>query len=200
MASTNGPITELVQIPLAISFTEFLDVFSKRLEPVLLAQPGLRSVMTGVTIPKNDGKKPFAVSLTQWDSLEAHEAFGNSQDAGPFFDTLKPLATGPPTIEHYYLGHLESAIGQSRYSQILKFSVGGGDAQEAVFKAHVTSHGKAAALQGHCVEVDGQTALVLFDDGRGFTPAPKAWKSDDISSSFIVQWHRLGTGKISAAL
>lgn len=200
MSSINGPITELVQIPLAIPFTEFLDIFSQHLEPVLLAQPGLRSIMTGVTIPANDGEKPFAVSFTQWDNIEAHEAFGNSPDAGSFFDTLKPLTTGPPTIEHYYLGHLESSVRQNRYGHVLKFSAHGGHAQKSAFEEHAASRGKAAALQGHCVEVDTQSALVLFDDSRVFKPASRVWKADEVSSSFTVQWHRVGTEKISAAL
>ncbi|KPM42921.1 hypothetical protein AK830_g3615 [Neonectria ditissima] len=196
MVSSNDPITELVQIPLAIPFTEFLGIFSKHLEPVLLAQPGLRSIMTGVIIPENEGEQSFAVSFTQWDSIEAHEAFGKSADAGPFFDRLKPLTTGPPTIEHYYLGLLESSARQSRYGHVLKFSVLSGQAQKSLYEEYDASRRKATALQGNCMEVDAQSALVLFDDSKVFQPQ----KSDEIVTSFTVRWHRAATGKISAAL
>ncbi|KAH7022043.1 hypothetical protein EDB80DRAFT_769097 [Ilyonectria destructans] len=200
MASTNGPATELVQIPLAVPFSEFLSVFSQHLEPVLLAQPGLRSIMTGVTIPAKDGEQLFAVSLTQWDSIEAHEAFSNSPDAGPFFEKVQPLTTGPPTVEHYYLGTVDPSVYQSRYGLVLKFSVLDGQIQTAAYQEHVSTQGKAAALMGNCVELQSQSASVLFGDGQAFEAARGVWDSNELASFFTVRWHRIGTKKISPAL
>ncbi|KAH7137404.1 hypothetical protein B0J13DRAFT_625177 [Dactylonectria estremocensis] len=200
MASSNGPATELVQIPLGVPFSEFISEFGQHLEPVLLAQPGLLSVMTGVTIPTKDGEQAFAVSLTQWDSVESHAAFTNSPDAGPFFARVQPLTTGPPTVEHYYLGAVDPSIQQSRYSLVLKFAVQDDQVHRAAHQAHVAAHGSVAALTGKHAQNESQSASVLFGDSPVFEAAGGVWNSDGSATSFTVQWHRVGTKKISSAL
>ncbi|KAH7133765.1 hypothetical protein EDB81DRAFT_887576 [Dactylonectria macrodidyma] len=201
MASTNGPATELVQIPLGVPFSEFISVFGQHLEPVLLAQPGLLSVMTGVIVPTKEGEQPFAVSLTQWDSVESHAAFTNSPDAGPFFSRVQPLTTGPPIVEHYYLGAVDPSIQQSRYSLISKFSGQNSPVQEATHEAHVAAHGKTAALAGKQAGDGTKSASVLFGDSPVFEAAAGGvWNADESATSFTVQWHRVGTKKISPAL
>jgi len=46
----SSAVIELVEIPLAVSFEQFWSLFELELEPVLLAQPGLISVFTGMKI------------------------------------------------------------------------------------------------------------------------------------------------------
>lgn len=45
--ATKTPVAELVQIPLAITFEEFMIEFNSNLLPTLLSQPGIISVRTG---------------------------------------------------------------------------------------------------------------------------------------------------------
>ncbi|KAF3356376.1 hypothetical protein VdG1_03887 [Verticillium dahliae VDG1] len=118
------PVTEMVQNPLGVPYPAFLRVFTEKMEPILLAQPGLISLITGLVVnpAADDQHPPTAVSLAQWRSLEAHEAFLQSPSAGPFFEAAKSLLRGPPTIHHYQLGSLSSSNLKSRYSRIEKTS------------------------------------------------------------------------------
>lgn len=185
------PVTELVRIPLAVTFETFLSTFTSQLEPVLLAQDGMLSVLTGVLIPNDDLKQPHAVSITQWESMDAHGVFLESPAAKPFFTNLEPLATGPPAIEHYYLGHLALTAPQSRFAHISIFdSRGSISSQRAVLERHVNSPDgwKRAALRGSCIEVSGQSAMVLFSERNAFETGEVG---DGLLTSFVVRMERI---------
>ncbi|KAH6688488.1 hypothetical protein F5X68DRAFT_231115 [Plectosphaerella plurivora] len=174
-----GPqITEMVQNPLAVSFPDFLRVFGEKMEPILLAQPGMLSIVTGVVVAPNGQHEPVAVSLTQWASLEAHDAFLKSPSAGPFFEVAKTLLTGPPTINHYKIGEVAPGSLRSRYSRIIKASA---------LDGRKLSDG-ATGNFGHCVERPEQMAMVLFGDAlHSVEGASDIFEG--VLEAFTVEWH-----------
>lgn len=196
MATHIGPVTELVRIPLAVPFETFLSTFTSQLETVLLAQNGILSILTGVTIPTDDLKGPHAVSITQWESMDAHGAFLEGPAAKPFFEAVEPLATGPPAVEHYYLGDLPPAALRSRFAYVsILGSPGSTSSQRRVLERHINSpHGSTrAALAGSCVEVNGQSAMILFSERDDF-------KTRDIGDgSFVVRLERIQEKKRSSS-
>lgn len=185
----NSPVTELVQNPLRVSFPEFIQVFAEKMEPILLAQPGLLSVTTGVVIDSNGGHQQYAVSIAQWESLEAHEAFLKSPAAPRFFEAAKPLLAGPPTIHHYELGDLSSTSLRSRYSRIFKSSPPNVANLGPIYERHVGVQGNEAANTGPCIEVQGQSALVLFGSEPDFVLIDNG---EFYGEWFTVLWHRNG--------
>lgn len=196
MTTNIGPVTELVRIPLAVPFEAFLSTFTSQLEPVLLAQDGISSILTGVMVSANELKQPHAVSITQWESMEAHGAFLESPAAKPFFAKLEPLATGPPAIEHYYLGRLTPAALRSRFAHVSIFdSRGSISHHRSVLERHInTPEGwKRAAVAGSCVEVDGQSAMVLFSERDDFTISEVG---DGLLISFVVRLARIQQRKL----
>lgn len=190
MTAPNGPVTELVRIPLAVPFEAFLATFTSKLEPVLLAQNGILSILTGVIVPKNDLKQPHAVSITQWESMDAHSAFLESPAAKPFFAAVEPLATGPPAIEHYYLGSLNPAALRSRFAQASIFdSRGDIVSQRKLLERHINSTDKQtrAAVAGSCIEVNGQSAMDLFSERDDFKTGELG---EGLVTSFVVRLER----------
>lgn len=190
MATNIGPVTELVRIPLAVPFETFLSTFTSQLEPVLLAQDGIISILTGVIVPNKDLKQPHAVSITQWESMDAHGDFLESQAAKPFFAALEPLATGPPAIEHYYLGDLNPAALRSRFAHVSIFdSRGSISSQQKALERHISSRDgwKRAAVAGSCVEVNEQSAMVLFSETDDFKTGEVG---DGLMTSFVVRLER----------
>lgn len=190
MTANIGPVTELVRIPLAVPFEAFLSTFASQLEPVLLAQDGILSILTGVIAHNDDLKQPHAVSITQWESMDAHNAFLGSPAAKPFFAAVEPLATGPPVIEHYYLGNLTSAALRSRFAHVSVFdSRGSISFQRKVLERHINSPDgwKRAAVAGSCAEVKGQSAIVLFSEMDDFKTEEVG---DGLVTSFVVRLER----------
>lgn len=190
MTTNLGPVTELVRIPLAVPFETFLSTFTSQLEPVLLAQDGILSILTGVIVPNDDLKQPHAVSITQWESMDAHGVFLESPAAKPFFAAVEPLATGPPAIEHYYLGNLTPAALRSRFVHISIFdSRGSISSQRKVLEQHVNSPDgwKRAAVAGSCVEVNEQSAMMLFGETDDFKTAEAG---DGLVTAFVVRLER----------
>lgn len=191
MATTTiGPVTELVRIPLAVPFEEFISTFTSQLEPVLLAQNGILSILTGMIVPTDDMRQPHAVSITQWESMDAHGAFLESPAAKPFFATVEPLSTGPPTIEHYYLGNLTPAALRSRFAHVSIFdSRGSISSHEKVLERHISSPNgwKRAAVAGSCLEVNEQSAMVLFSEMDDFKIGEVG---DGLMTSFVVRLER----------
>lgn len=191
MTTKIGPVTELVRIPLAVPFDTFLSIFTSQLEPVLLAQNGIVSILTGVTVPNGDLKQPHAVSITQWESMDAHGAFLESPAAKPFFEALEPLAAGPPAIEHYYLGDLTPAALGSRFAQVsILDSRGSISSQREVLERHINSPDgwKRAAVAGSCVEVKGQSVMILFSERDDFKTGEV---NDGLLTSFVVRLERI---------
>ncbi|CAK7200184.1 hypothetical protein SEUCBS139899_002875 [Sporothrix eucalyptigena] len=191
-ASDSGPVAELVENPLGVPFAIFMDVFTAELEPILLAQPGLISIMTGFVMPCDSGREPatapsMAVSLTQWESLAAHSAFLASPAAQPFFQRVQPLTAGPPTIQHFRLGHLAPRALGSSYSHICKSDVPGHSSLRAAVAGHVHSHGKEAGVMGPCTEDTARAAAVLFGD---HTVADSVRNPGDWAAAYTVSWQR----------
>lgn len=201
MTNLNGPVTELVQIPIRVSVVEFLDIFARELEPVLLAQPGIISILTGPTTEAEGEKEthPFVVSLTQWVSMDAHAAFLAGPSAGPFFAKLESLTLGPPTVEHYRFGRLSPFARESRYARVVKLNpstgqTGSSPANERQVQAH--NHGHTLAVTAPCVEIPSLEAFVLFgDEPRLGTEFDGAEASRDIRSSYVVKWKCVGVAQ-----
>lgn len=190
MTAPVGPVTELVRIPLAVPFETFLATFTSKLEPVLLAQNGILSVLTGVVVPKDDLKQPHAVSITQWESMDAHSAFLESPAAKPFFAAVEPLATGPPAIEHYLLGILSPTALRSHFAHVSIFdSHGSSLSQRKVLERHINSPDgqMRAAVAGNCIEVNGQSTMVLFGEKDDFETSELG---DGLVTSFVVRLER----------
>lgn len=200
MANANGPVTELVQIPVHIPVVDFLDIFAKTLEPILLAQPGLISILTGPTMEAKGEQEmhPFAVSLTQWESMDAHAAFLASASAGPFFSRLQSLVKGPPSVEHYYLGQLEMFAMKSRYACIIKSDSAAAQNRLAAYSRQVQRHGDSSAMTGPCIEVPSTQALVLFGDEPQFEAIGGAEKA--ARSMYTVKWECRGTAQVTQHL
>ena len=164
MTTTSGPVTELVEIPLVVPFDDFLSIFTRQLEPVLLAQQGLISVLTGTASKATSGQQDgFAVSLTQWESMDAHAAFLQGPTAGPFFETLKSLTSGPPTINHYYIGPLTPEAFRSRYAWFQKYSSADRHVQSQESEQRGVDPG-VTTLVGDCFEIGSQRLSVSFSD------------------------------------
>ncbi|KAJ0108415.1 hypothetical protein J7T55_005392 [Diaporthe amygdali] len=190
MTTNIGPVTELVRIPLAVSFESFLTTFTSQLEPVLLEQDGILSILTGMMVSTDELRGAYAVSITQWESMEAHAAFLDSAAAKPFFETLEPLAEGPPAIEHYHLGRLTSAALQSRFAHVSLFdSRARLSSQRKALERHIQSQDglKRTGVSGSCIEVKEQSALVLFSEGNDFETAELV---DGVVVSFVVRLER----------
>lgn len=190
MTAHINPVTELVRIPLAVPFDAFLSTFTSQLEPVLLDQDGILSILTGMIVPKDDLKQPHAVSITQWESMDAHSAFLESPAAKPFFAAVEPLATGPPVIEHYYLGNVTPAALRSHFAHVSIFdSYGSNLSQRKVLERHINSPDgqMRAAVAGNCIEVNGQSAMVLFSARDDFNTGELG---EGLVTTFVVRLER----------
>lgn len=190
MTAHINPVTELVRIPLAVPFEAFLATFTSKLEPVLLAQDGILSILTGMIVPKDGLEQPQAVSITQWESMDAHSAFLASPAAKPFFAAVEPLATGPPAIEHYYLGSPNPAALRSRFAHVSIFDSRGSIlSQRKVLERHINSTDEQmrAAVAGNCIEVNGQSMMVLFSERNDFKTGELG---EGLVTSFMVRLER----------
>lgn len=183
-------VAELVRIPLAVPFEAFLGIFTSQLEPVLLAQPGIISILTGKVIPPVKDKENFAVSLTQWETMEAHGAFLASDVAKPFFETLQLLTRGPPTIEHYNMAKLDASSLRLRYGHFSILGGGNRQAQNGNLSQHLETHGDMVGFTGDCVEVDGQSVLVSLSNGEDFGVLISHEPSKRLADTFRVEWTR----------
>jgi hypothetical protein len=56
---------------------------------------------------QSEQHEDVAVSFTLWDSLEAHEAFLQSEAAGGFFQRVSQWISGPPNVKHYDAGSFQ---------------------------------------------------------------------------------------------
>lgn len=109
----------------------------------------------------------------------------------PFFATVEPLATGLPTIEHYHLGHLTPAAFRSRFAHVAIFDSRGSIAhQRRVLERHVNSPGGSErdAAAGSCIEVNGQSAVVLFSERDDFRTGEVG---DGLVVSFAVRLEQI---------
>lgn len=188
-------ITEVVEIPLAVSFAEFLRTFQLDLLPILLKEEGVISVRTGMLTRHpvkslNDifqnisGTKiktsentshAWAVSLTEWDSLESHSQFVQKATSAPFFETLKQLCRGPPNIDHYSFGSLRD-LENSAYSRLV-FSINGRLVSETIVGAEVICAESLDKRGKFCV-------LASVKEGTTSTATPS-----EHDRAFDVQWY-----------
>lgn len=194
MAKLNDPVTELVQIPIGIAVVDFLDIFAKELEPILLAQPGIISILTGSTTQAEGEKEthPFVVSLTQWTSMDAHAAFLASPSAGPFFAKLESLTLGPPTVEHYHFGRLNAFARKSGYARIIKSSPSAARRPPLTHDQQVRMQGHELVVAGTCIETSSLNATVLFGNAPRFDTTNAVVDNRDIRGVYTVKWERLG--------
>jgi quinol monooxygenase YgiN len=194
------PVTELVLNPLRVPVKEFMRVFAEQLEPTLLAEPGAICTITGIVLDTENRQKPFAISMTLWENLEAHQAFLDSPAAQPFFEAVKPLLVDKPTIEHYHLGQLHPSVLKSSYAWIHKFSTVDHDTYSGACENHIQDHGKGMAMIGDCIEVPSQRLIVMFDNQLQSGSALDENGSLDQMETFRVSWQRMGTRKIAENL
>ncbi|KAM5363924.1 hypothetical protein ACJZ2D_011776 [Fusarium nematophilum] len=200
MTNSQGPVTEFVLNPIGVPVEDFMRTFTQQLEPTLLAQPGIISVQTGVVISTSSPQHPGVVSLTLWESLEAHQAFLDSPAFGPFISTVQPLLRGPPTIEHYHLGQSPSSALKSRYSRIFSLSGAGEEGLQSI-STNLEEKSKALlASRGNCVEVPSKGMIVLFKDSSNFEGVASSGEGSEGVESFTVEWLRAETKRLSSSL
>ena len=187
MAKSVSPVVELVENPLSVSFSEFMNVFTHELELILLSQPGIISITTGFIVPTTGDEPRIAVSLTQWESLAAHKAFLASPSAEPFFQKIQPLTTGPPTIQHFQLGRLERETLSSSHAYVVKSDEPSHESLQQAFDRHVAAHGSGLAVMGPCVEDEKRRAAVLFGKHAEFENLSSLHQ---MASCYTVSWQR----------
>lgn len=194
-------VTELVEIPLAAPFDHFIERFIADFEPVLLAQSGIMSVWTGKAhYGASDTNKETAVSLTQWESLDAHEAFLASPAAGPFFEGMQPLTTGPPKVEHYQLGRLDAGDGATSKMTVQKYDVGGSKQPLQALQEEAVNKSLRSRMS-LCMEERTQAAVLSFSSI--YTPViyqTLPGRGVKKTSSFMVEWYSKGTGRRNSHL
>ncbi|KAL1792311.1 hypothetical protein ACET3X_008818 [Alternaria dauci] len=110
-----NPVLELVEIQLTRPFDDFIRFFEGEQLPVLLNAPGIKSVRTGPKLLRQSyqSESNEAVSFTQWESLEAHEAFVQSEAAKGFFQRVSHWISGPPIVKHYDVGCKVTVLEQA---------------------------------------------------------------------------------------
>ncbi|KAH7089248.1 hypothetical protein FB567DRAFT_620178 [Paraphoma chrysanthemicola] len=163
-----SPVTEIVEIPLQVTFAEFLRVFQLELLPVLLKAKGTKTKST-------DGlSHDCAVSLTEWESLEAHAQFEKDPSSTRFFTTLERLARGPPIIDHYAFGDMRAVE----------------DASSLRLSFWKSSAVPKALLDGVKAESLDNAGLFCCCEAKGLNGKPTAQASIDSEAarSFDVQW------------
>ncbi|OAL44493.1 hypothetical protein IQ07DRAFT_649119 [Pyrenochaeta sp. DS3sAY3a] len=111
METTQQPITELVQMRLTGSWSDYKTIFEDELLPLLCSAPGMVSVRTGPKLlaPHSQFDTHEIVSITQWRSLKAHGDFVKSARGQKFLQGAGAHMVGPPTVTHYDLGSLNSS-------------------------------------------------------------------------------------------
>ncbi|KAH9215625.1 hypothetical protein DL95DRAFT_500173 [Leptodontidium sp. 2 PMI_412] len=148
-------VTEVVEIPLSVPFAEFLHIFQLQLLPVLLAEPGVISVRTGTKIrASEDSTHAWAVSLTEWDSLESHAKFVQKSSSVAFFETTGSLSLGPPAIDHYKFGSL-AMLGESECTRVIFEKGGLGQKSTGISAASLDHKGFFCGLSPVKVDFDG---------------------------------------------
>jgi hypothetical protein len=175
MAAPN-PVTEIVEMNLIQTWTEFMPVFEARFLPILLAAPGIIDVRTGQCFYSTPSLSQFLtclfvgpkvkrqgeleprsiVSITQWESLEAHERFLKSKPAESFFAAMEMLLSGPPTVTHYKLGSFQGH--EDLHSMLIRRS-----GQTSVMASPAAA--RAVSLTSKCIEdAEVLTQLSFFSD------------------------------------
>ena len=78
---------------------EFATTMRERGNPLLASFPGVLSVSIGRGVENPD---KFML-LVEWDSMDAHDAFRNHPNYGPFREILAPYVKGG-AMEHFTMG------------------------------------------------------------------------------------------------
>ncbi|EGR50412.1 uncharacterized protein TRIREDRAFT_105524 [Trichoderma reesei QM6a] len=158
--ASNNLVAELVYTSLSVPPERYKDVYRTTLEPILLAQPGLISAMGGIITTGTESAT--AISLVVWESVDAHVAFISGPAAFPFFEASKPLMSGPPAVEHYRIGGLQTRAVQSRFSRLLKAS----DNEDKE---------KLAKILDKCVAAEGSETAVISNSRTGLRRLLMLW-------------------------
>ncbi|KAH6886154.1 hypothetical protein B0T10DRAFT_549973 [Thelonectria olida] len=195
-----NPVTELVLNPLKVPAKDFMRIFAEKLEPTLLAQPGAICTLTGIVLDTENRQTPFAISITLWENLDAHQAFLESPAAQPFFEAVTPLLVDKPTIEHYHLGQLHPSALKSSHAWIHKLPTADDHGYRGTCENHIQKHGKGMAMTGDCIEIPSQRLIIMFNNQpQSNSPLDKYINSDRVES-LRVAWQRMGTRKIAENL
>lgn len=78
---------------------EFAAAMRERGNPMLASFPGVRSVSIGRGVENSD---KFML-LVEWESMDAHNAFRDHPNYGPFREILAPYVKGG-AMEHFNMG------------------------------------------------------------------------------------------------
>ncbi|KAF4547701.1 Hypothetical protein D9617_37g012270 [Elsinoe fawcettii] len=178
-------ITELVQISLAVPFEKYWTTFKYNAEPILLAQKGLISVYTG---PVYDERSGNAISLTQWESLDAHERFLHSEQAGQFFQAQEGLMSGPPTVSHYAIS-FTPRTGKAVLDTILHLY--------EVDPGSVEALGESSGMVGECIEQPARRLNICFEPTANDLEIKKGLRNGQV---LPVQWYSMQCGQVSSSL
>lgn len=189
--AANDLVAELVYTSLSVSPEQYKDVYRTTLEPILLAQPGMKSAMGGVIT--SGAESDTVISLVIWENVDAHMAFISGPAAVPFFEASKPLMSGPPAVEHYRAGGLQPRAIQSRYSRLIKASNDEDKEQlVGILKKHVEAGGDQMAVIGDCTEDASLRTLILFSDSNRFGETVGVLDETTSVESFAIEWYSRG--------
>jgi len=143
----------------------------------------------------------YAVSITQWESMEAHERFVKSASAGPFFEKQKPLTGGPPTISHYAPAFPPREASRSGVTRLEKFKTSQTQRDVAELRntlQHISSPDYHAV--GRCLEDPDQAILITFGGPSPVHVAPEQRGLLHTIETFQVRWYSKQTSRLAAAL
>lgn len=137
------------------------------------------------------------MSLTLWRSLEDHERFTSSAQAGPFFEALARFTTGPPTIGHYRFGIGSDAYASVPYTEFrtYKFRAVGASQPDSLVSWSVKGGGLNAVSA--CLEDNHLVVAALFGDSAKDVRERKVMPQGDgaLHGTFTVEWASFGTAK-----
>ena len=136
-------------------------------------------------IPDSETTDIWAVSLTQWGSMGAHEDFLKSPASGPFFESLKVLTRGPPVINHYYLGPTD----QFAETGVAEFEIG---SMEQLYVVGIEGDKPSVvSVVGRCLEAPDKVCRVTFATD-GFKPEKlgeiRSQSGKKADAYFTVDW------------
>ncbi|OTA04646.1 hypothetical protein A9Z42_0052640 [Trichoderma parareesei] len=189
--ASNNLVAELVYTGFSVPPEQYKDVYRTTLEPILLSQPGIISAMGGIITTGTESAT--AISLVIWESVDAHVAFISGPAAFPFFEASKPLMSGPPAVEHYRIGGLQTRAVQSRFSQLLKASNNEDKEKLAkILDKCVAAEGSETAVISNCEEDASLRTLILFNSSDRFEATVDALDRNTSIKTCTVEWYSRG--------
>ena len=132
------------------------------------------------------------MSITLWDSLEAHETFLQSDVAKGFFQRVSQWIAGPPDVMHYKVGGLQ---GLDKLPFVSVVKIAKGDLQVAE-RIKETGY---AHRSGDCIEDKTRSICFMFCPNRMGLESLQSGQGS-IAEHFSVHVRSIGFAISKAAL